>query len=59
MPRTVLKVCGGGGGGGLWVVLRPILVFSLILDQAEQFQTLKAEEKKLILLSIATELIYF
>ena len=32
MPRTVLKVCGGG-----WWWLRPILVFSLSLDQAEQF----------------------
>ena len=31
MPRTVLKVCGGG-----WWWLRPILVFSLSLDQAEQ-----------------------
>ena len=30
MPRTVLKV----HGGGWW--LRPILVFSLSLDQAEQ-----------------------
>ena len=27
-----------GGGGGWW--LRPILVFSLSLDQAEQFQKL-------------------
>ena len=41
MPRTVLKVCGGGwwvvgGGGGWWWWLRPILVFSLSLDQAEQ-----------------------
>ena len=35
MSRTVLQVCGGGGGGGLW--LRPILVFSLSLDQAEQY----------------------
>ena len=33
MPRTVLKVCGGWVVGG-W--LRPILVFSLSLDQAEQ-----------------------
>ena len=32
MPRTVLKVC----GGGWWWWLRPILVFSLSLDQAEQ-----------------------
>ena len=30
MSRTVLKVCGG------WWWLRPILVFSLSLDQAEQ-----------------------
>ena len=38
MPGTVLKVCGGWvvvGGGWWW--LRPILVFSLSLDQAEQF----------------------
>ena len=34
MPGAVLKVCGRGGGGGWW--LRPILVFSLSLDQAEQ-----------------------
>ena len=38
MFRTVQKACGGGGGGGggggWW--LRPILVFSLSLDQAEQ-----------------------
>ena len=34
LPRTVLKVCGGGGGGWWWW-LRPILVFSLSLDQAE------------------------
>ena len=32
MHRTVLKVC----GGGWWWWLRPILVFSLSLDQAEQ-----------------------
>ena len=38
MPESVLKVCGGwvgGDGGGWW--LRPILVFSLSLDQAEQY----------------------
>ena len=34
MPGTVLKVCGGWVVGG-W--LRPILVFSLSLDQAEQY----------------------
>ena len=36
MPRTVLKVCGGGGWWWWWWWLRPILVFSLSLDQAEQ-----------------------
>ena len=36
MSRTVIKVCGGWVGGGWW--LRPILVFSLRLDQAEQYQ---------------------
>ena len=40
MSRTVKKVCGGwwvvGGGVVGWWWLRPILVFSLILDQAEQ-----------------------
>ena len=40
MPRTVLKVCGrwwgGEVGGGRWWWLRPILVFSLSVDQAEQ-----------------------
>ena len=34
MPRTELKVC-----GGWWWWLRPILVLSLSLDQAEQFLT--------------------
>ena len=38
MFRTVQKVC--GGGGGWW--LRPILVFSLSLDQAEQYLREKA-----------------
>ena len=34
MPRTVLNVCGGWWVVGGW--LRPILVFSLSLDQAEE-----------------------
>ena len=41
MPRTVLKVC---GGGGWW--LRPILVFSLSLDQAEQLPLMGQVEKQ-------------
>ena len=40
MPRIVLKVCGWWWmvvvGGGWWWWLRPILVFSLTLDQAEK-----------------------
>ena len=35
----------GGGGGGWW--LRPILVFSLSLDQAEQKSKLKSQWKGL------------
>ena len=38
MSRTVLKVCGGGWLVGGWWWLRPILVFSFSLDQAEQLQ---------------------
>ena len=34
LPGTGQKVCGGGGGG--WWVLKPILVFSFSLSQAEQ-----------------------
>ena len=42
MPRTVLKVCGGGWWVvGAWWWLRPILVFSLSLDQAEQLAQLQ------------------
>ena len=47
MFRTVQKVCGGGGGGGGWW-LRPILVFSLSLDQAEQ-KCRKAEYAKIFI----------
>ena len=56
-PRTSLsgrKVpCGGGGGGWWWVVVvfKPILVFSLGFDQAEQYiicERLFSMEKGLI-----------
>ena len=50
MPRTVLKVCGGGwvvgGGWWWWWWLRPILVFSLSLDQAEQYRQIDIQTDK-------------
>ena len=40
MPRNVLKVCGGwvvGCGSEWWWWLRPISVFTLSLEQSEEF----------------------
>ena len=36
---------GGGGDGRWWWWLRPILVFSLSLDQAEQFVSQHRDEQ--------------